>query len=319
MNVAHKGFRMAAVSAAALILAACGGGSKTPTGTITFSMTDAPVDEADMVVIAMEEFEFKPVDGAPFRVPVTELGRQLNLLDFTNGKKAVIIDDEEVPAGEYEWLRIHFDVEYPNSYVRLEEGGEIYQMFMPSGEQTGWKLVNGFTVPVNRPVEYIIDVNVRQSLLEPPGLSSPFGERAFLWKPTARIMNAAETGGVWGVVAAELLAEFPGNEAACGVDDAIALNAVYAFEGHGADPNAASVLTSDIVDYNLADNRSEYHLMYLLPGDYTVAFTCQAGADDGETDPLAGVEFSAAIDVTIVAGELKQCDIPPEDEESGPC
>lgn len=53
------------------MLAACGSDSKSGTGTLSFSMTDAPVDEAAAVIIAMTEFELKPADGAPFRVPVT--------------------------------------------------------------------------------------------------------------------------------------------------------------------------------------------------------------------------------------------------------
>jgi hypothetical protein len=314
MTTTHSSFRVAILAAAALILAGCGGDSKPATGILSFSMTDAPVDEADMVVIAMTEFELKPAGGPPFRVPVTEAGRVLNLLDFANGKKALIIDAEEVLAGEYDWLRIHFDME--DSYVRLKEGGKVYPLLMPSGEQTGYKLVSGFTVPVNRPVEYILDFNLRTSLIEPPGLAGPFGDRTFLLKPAIRIMNAEETGGVWGVVEDDLLALFNDEEDCAGGD------AVYAFEGHDVDPLAAPPLVTDIVDFDTATGASEYHLMFLLPGAYTLAFTCSASADDGvaETYPLedfADFGFSTAINVSVVSGELKQCDLPRDAED--PC
>jgi hypothetical protein len=307
---------MAVLAAGALILAGCGGDSKTATGILSFSMTDAPVDEADMVVIAMTEFELKPANGPPFRVAVNEAGRQLNLLDFTNGEAAVIIDGEEVPAGDYQWLRIFFDPEA--SFVRLEADGASYPLYMPSSEQTGYKLVSGFTVPVNAEVHYILDFDLRKSLLEPPGLSGPFGEdRLFLLKPAIRIMNAEETGGVWGVVDDDLLALFNDAEVCAGGD------AVYAFEGHDTDPLAAAPLVTDIVDFNNGTGASEYHLMFLLPGDYTLAFTCSATADDGltETYPLEDFEdfgFSAAINVVVVSGEVKQCDIP-QDDEADPC
>lgn len=310
----HTGFRVALLAAGAMILAGCGGDGKSATGSLSMSMTDAPVDEADMVVIAMTELEFKPVDGESFTVAVTEAGRALDLMAFTNGETALIIDDEEVPAGEYEWLRIFFDEE--SSYIRLEADGTTYPLFIPSGAQTGFKLVSGFTVPVNGSVEYILDFDLRKSVTEPPGLAGPFGEdRLFVLKPAIRIMNSVDTGGVQGVVAPALLGLAPGNEEAC-----LGGDAVYAFEGHGTDPLVAPPLVTDIVDFNVGTGDSEYHLMYLLPGDYTVAYTCSASADDGvaETYPLEGLEFSAAVNVTIVSGEVKQCDIPQE-EAADPC
>jgi hypothetical protein len=318
MKRIHTSTGMSLLAAGALILAGCGGGGNgDETGTISFAMTDAPVDEADMVVIAMTEFEFKPVEGPSFRVPVTAAGRELNLLDFTNGESALIIDDEEVPAGDYEWLRIHFDMQA--SFVRLEANGATYPLFMPSGAQTGYKLVSGFTVPVNRAVSYILDFDLRKSLISPPGLRGPSGEpRTFLLKPTVRIMNVEETGGVFGVVADDLLFEAPGNDAVCAEGGG---NAVYAFEGLGVDPLEAAPLVTDIVEFDNATGDSEYHLMYLLPGDYTLAFTCSASADDGvaETYPLDGLDFSEVIEVTVVSGELKQCDIPQGAEATGPC
>jgi hypothetical protein len=314
MTRSHTSLGLTIVAAGALMLAGCGGDDKPGTGVLSFAMTDAPVDEADMVVIAMTEFEFKPAGGQAFRREVTAAGRQLNLLDFTNGKSALIIDGEEVPAGEYQWVRIFFDMQA--SYVRLDDGA-TYPLFMPSGAQTGYKLVSGFTVPVNRPISYVLDFDLRKSLISPPGRGGPFGEpRTFLLKPAIRIMNAEETGAVHGVVASTLLAEDPDNESSCAGG-----NAVYAFEGHGADPLDGPPLVTDIVDFNIHTGDSEYHLMYLLGGDYTLAFTCSASVDDGvgETYPLAGLEFSAVIDVTVVAGETKRCDIPQDEAATGPC
>jgi hypothetical protein len=75
------------------------------------------------------------------------------------------------------------------------------------------------------------------------------------------------------------------------------------------------------VDFNTETGASEYHFMFLLPGDYTLAFTCSATADDGvaETYPLEGLEFSAVIEVNIVPDETKQCDIPQDEAATGPC
>lgn len=316
MISAKNSFPTAMLATAALILGACGSDSKPGTGTLSMSVTDAPVDEAYAVVIAMTEFEFKPAEGPAFRIAVTEAGRELNLLAFSNGEAALVIDGEEVPAGDYEWLRIYFDE--AASYVVLEEGGGTYPLFIPSGAQTGFKLVSGFTVPANDSVAYMLDFDLRKSLRSPPGLGGRFGEdRMFLLRPTVRIMNVAETGGVWGVVADALLA-MNNDEASCAGG-----NAVYAFEGLNVDPLGAGALplVSDIVELDETEGWHEYRLAYLMPGDYTLAFTCSASADDGvpETYPLEGLEFSEAINITVVEAQHKRCDIPPAEGQSDPC
>lgn len=325
MIATHTGLRVALLAAGALVLAGCGGssGNDDATGQVSFSMTDAPVDDVDQVVIAMTEFELKPADGEAFRVAVIpsegETYRALDLLAFTNGQSALLIDGEEVPAGEYEWLRIYFDEDA--SFV-VENDGGLYPVFIPSGAQTGYKLVSGFTVPVNDSVAYVLDFDVRKSLRLPPGLGGPNGEdRTYLLQPTVRIMNAEETGGVEGTVGDELLAL--NNPETCAGGDV-----VYAFEGHDVDPLAADApLVTDVVELNIETGASEYNLAYLLPGDYTLAFSCSASLDDGETyppeppaeptDPAFG--FSEQINVTVVSGEVKQCDIPQPLEATEPC
>ncbi len=323
MRSTHTALGTALLAAGALALAGCGGDTISAeeesgtSGVVTFAMTDAPVDEAYAVVIAMTEFELKPVDGESFRIPVNEAGRELDLLQLTNGESATIIEDEDIPAGEYEWLRIHFDK--AASYVQLEEGGGQYGFFMPSGAQTGYKVVGGLEVPVNESVEYILDFDLRRSLLAPPGLRrGPFGEdRAFLLKPTVRMMNRRITGGVRGLVAEDLLAM--NNVEACGVDG---VDAVYAFEGFDVDPLGVDVvpLVSDLVEPTMDATAYEYVLRFLLPGEYTLGFTCVANLDDGvvEDYPAEGLVFSETANVEIVAGEVKSCDLP-RPEGADPC
>lgn len=312
----HTTLGTALLAAGTLALAACGGDTtSSSSGVVTFSMTDAPVDEAHAVVVAMTEFELKPLGGASFRIPVNEAGRQLDLLQLTNGQSATLIEDESIPAGEYEWLRIHFDP--AASYVQLEEGGGQYSFFMPSGAQTGYKVVGGLEVPVNGSVEYVLDFDVRRSLREPGGMGrGPFGEdRAFLLKPTVRMMNRRITGGVSGLVGAELLAM--NNVEACGAEG---VDAVYVFEGFDVDPLAVVPLVSDLVEPTADATAYEYVLRFLLPGEYTLAFSCVANLDDGaeETYPAEGLAFSATANLEIVVDEIKSCDLP-RDEADGPC
>lgn len=328
------------VFAAALLAAGCGGSNtesqlpQSTTGTLSIGITDAPVDEAAAVVIAMTEFEFKPVgDEPPFTVAVEGAPRQLNLLDFTNGDSEIIIDGEEVPAGDYEWLRIYFDE--AASFVQLETDGTMYPLFIPSGAQTGYKLVQGFTVPLNDSVLYMIDFDVRKSLIEPPGLGGPTGNRTFLLRPTARIVNTADAGSVSGIVDQGLIDVF--NPRCADADPPLTGNAVYVFEGADAElddvadedtDGRAPPLTSDVVEQNAAGDY-EYMLKFLLPGTYKIAFTC-SGMADGATDddfPVptdegaehSGFDFDAEIVVEIESNVEKSCPIPAAEGATEPC
>lgn len=320
--------------AASLLVAGCGGSGASDVpdrGSLTIGITDAPVDDAAAVVIAMTEFEFKPAGDEPaFKVPVANAPRQLNLVEFTDGASATIIDNEDVPAGNYEWMRIYFDE--ASSFIQLESDGTMYPLVIPGGAQTGFKLVQGFTVPLNDNVTYMLDFDVRKSVVEPPGLSGPNGEpRRFVLKPAIRMTDVDETGAVEGIVDVSLTDI--GNERCLSADPPLTGNAIYVFEGPDAalddvaDEEIDGVggpLTNDVIDLNVVTGQYEYHLMFLLPGSYTLAFTCSAMADGaGDSDfPLpsdSGFDFDATMNVEVVSGEVKTCDIPSGQSQTDPC
>lgn len=339
-RLSHRPAFFATGLAAAALAAGCGGGGgglaeeEEPIGGISIGVTDAPVDDAAAVVVAMTEFEFKPAGDEPsFSVAVEGAPRELNLIEFTDGASAVIIDDEQVPAGDYEWLRIFFDEDL--SFVQLESDGTMYPLVIPSGAQTGFKLVSGFTVPVNDSVTYMLDFDVRKSLIEPPGLAGPMGSpRTFLLKPAIRMMNVDDTGAVSGVIDSALVDV---NNARCaGAEPPLTGNAVYVFEGLDAElddvadeeeqptDGRAGPLTSDVVELNDVTGDYEYHLMFLLPGPYTLAFTCSAMADGATDDDFpapseSGFDFDATINVEVVSGVEKRCDIAADDIPPEPC
>jgi len=324
---------LVSVSAICGLVAGCssgGDGAVTRAdSTLSIRVTDAPIDDAFKVVIDMTEFEFKPADGSAFRVPVMGGSRELNLLDFTDGASAVLIDGEAVPFGDYEWVRVYIDE--ATSFIQLTDTGAMYPLEIPSGPQTGFKLNTGLTVPRNSDVTYLLDFNVRRSIVErrigPPGNLV----RSFFLKPTIRVMNIAEVGGVKGIVD-NTLVEL--NNARCvntGGD------AVYVFAGVDAelddvaDPDTDGRLppiTSDVVTLNIATGEYEYDLSYLLPGPYTIAFTCSASADNSVSDddyppadpPVPDTfDFDRVINVEVVSGEIKQCDIPAGTDPVAPC
>ena len=83
-------------------------------------------------------------------------------------------------------------------------------------------------------------------------------------------------------------------------------NAVYVFSGSGVsaddiDGDSIEPVISALVNYDATSDSYRYQAAFLLEGDYTVAFTCNADAENIETND--DLQFGAEKDVTIKAGE----------------
>jgi len=312
--------RILAVAAASTLLAACGGdegdGAKQKTGTLKIGITDAPVDFADQVVVQFAGVELKPKDGEAFWIDFP--AKRLDLLELQGSRRAMLLDGETVPAGEYEWLRLKVEAD-PNvggdSYVRLEAGGEECEMRVPSGNQTGLKLVRGFTVGTGETTDFTIDFDLRKSLVAPPGQRTPMGTcggQAFLLKPALRMVDNLQVGAIGGVVDSSLVtsqcassteAPYPGNVYLFGPVPANGTVVPDDYDGLDNDPNGADAITSAMV----SKDDFSYTIGFVPVGNYVVAYTCDL--DDTALDadalptPPETVRFSpsegTAVTVTV--------------------
>ena len=319
------------VTAAVALLAACGGGGddgdKSKTGTLKLGITDAPVDYAESVVVQFTGVELKPVEGSPFSIDFTP-AKTFDLLDLTGTTRAMLVDGVQIPAGDYEWVRLKVNAD-PNvggdSYVVLNGTGEQCEVRVPSGDQTGLKLTRGFTVAVGAITDFTIDFDVRRSLVAPPGqktIVNSCGNQVFLLKPVLRMVNNLQVGSISGTVDLNLAAArcassttppYPGNvylfgPVAAGADDGT------------VSPDDYDGITSDGADA-IARARAgvtgDYTIGFVAPGRYKVAYTCDS--DDVEvnadTDATEEVEFTPAegTAVTVLAGQAADVDfvLPP--------
>jgi hypothetical protein len=204
-----------------------------------------------------------------------------------------------------------------DSYLALEDG-TMCSMWVPSGDQTGLKIVSGITVTTNRVSDYTLDFDVRKSVSAPPGHATASIEACaqnYLLKPAIRIVDTTQVGSIQGSVDPLLLA-------ACRDDpiDGIADHvAVYVFEDF--DPlNAVTVDDYDgdgdaIASASVVGDGGaySYEVGYLLPGDYRLGLTCTADVDGTAADEFDCVGDSCATtdpvftfldeqSVTVVAG-----------------
>lgn len=278
------------VTAAAFVaaLAGCGGGSSSDagdeTGFLSLNISDGPVHDAKKVCITFDEIEFKGQDQ-PFVVEL-DPPEKVNLLDFQGANAAPILISEELPAGNYQWMRLGVDASLGSNGGAGDTGGvicdgegsyivmndeSVYNLYVPSGAQSGLKLVSGFTVPANGSADFTAEFDLMQSITSPPGLDPDV-----VLRPTIRLVNNIEVGILTGEVAGELVTAEACAPSVYVFDDGVMPNAIDT--GEVADPEdpVATAMVSELTNADATTTYS-YTVGFLLPGSYEVAFTC-----DGE-------------------------------------
>jgi len=269
-------------------------GSQPKFGRINLRITDSPLTSAKRVVVQFTGLEIKPTAAADPEV-FDFAPRQIDLLALDGGGSEVLLADEMLPAGEYEWIRLKVNAgrDASDSFIELDDGS-VHPLFIPSGNQTGLKLIRGFTIGAGSTSNFTIDFDLRKSVIHPPGQ----GETYHL-KPVLRLVNNLEVGVIEGTVAAGLI-----------VDGCVP--AVYLYTGANVVPDdigsATPPLASTAVNLDSATGAYRYKLAFVPVGVSTVAFTC--GADDDAADVDDALTFSAPLDATVASGQTTTVDFP---------
>lgn len=281
---------LALLASAGLALAACGGESST--GELSVQLTDAPVDDATAVVIEVNGVTVHGPGGQKefgFDTP-----RSIDLLDLTGNTAEILIDNEVVTAGQYQWMRLDVDAgpSTMDSYIELEDGSR-HSLVIPSEEQTGLKVNVPFTVPAGGTADFTIDFDVRKSVHE-PGTSSI----DYVLRPTLRLVDNAEVGSIAGTVDAALVTT------EC--DPAVYLYSGSDITPDDVDANEPDPVTSAIPEMNADTGNFDYTIGFVTEGEYTVTYTCDAGIDEPDTDD--DMTFSHTQNVSVTAGETTSVD-----------
>lgn len=297
-------------------LAACssGGDGGSGTGTLNVQVTDAPVDGVEKIVVKVDGITLKPKQGAQTYHEAYEK-EPIDLLTLYDGESAMLLS-EEVEAGEYNWMKLEVTAECNDgdmdSYV-MDDMQNMYDLRVPSGDTSGLKLGNHFTVVQGSSTTLMIDWNTRF------GLTAPGPDGCYKLKPSLRVVDMTLHGSISGTVDTALI-----TDDACTSDpNTGAGNVVYVYEGDlgammmspddidGVEPDP--IATAD-VRLNDATGNQEYLVPFLSPGDYSVAFTCQAG-DDTVPDPdMLGlmvdeeISFTDGGSVMVMDGETTVVD-----------
>jgi hypothetical protein len=159
---------------ASVLIAGCGGGggsapAESPTGILNIAITDAPVDVVSKVNVQFTGVTLKPASGDEIEI-VFDTPKDIDLLTLTDGATADLLPDTEVPTGSYIWVRLAVNAKFDNDFdsYAMTPTGQM-ELQIPSGSETGLKLVSGFTVTANQSTNLIIDWDLRRALSDPIG------------------------------------------------------------------------------------------------------------------------------------------------------
>ena len=174
-------------------------------GTVTISLTDAPIDVASVkeVNITVSEIQYNLSTGGAdnWRTFTDFQGpRTIDLLSKTDGV-AEVLGALALPAGQYNQIRFMLDAPEdgtsvtakPSSYILFNDDSWA-ALFIPSADKTGFKAVNAFQVPVNGNVSITADFDLRRSIRT----TGRHSATTYLMRPTLRLVVENEAGRITG-------------------------------------------------------------------------------------------------------------------------
>lgn len=280
---------LGALLAAAIGLCGCGGGdspgSANFTGGISVNLTDAPVDSASEVNIVFTGIELHQASGTTTTIDFPS-SKSIDLMKLQNGVTSALTQESAVPAGDYDWMRLKVLASKNSqgeSYIKLLNGAQ-YPLWIPSGSETGLKLVRPFKVAQGSITRLVIDFDLRKSITAPPGQ-----DPNYIMRPTLRLLDQLQVGKLATTVNLATLAT---TQLGAGAAVSACKGGLYLFAGgaaipddqdgdaaDGADPILYQPLVYDGVNASVTVN-----LPFVEVGTYTLAATCNFDVDVADTN-----------------------------------
>ncbi|SHE47156.1 protein of unknown function [Fodinibius roseus] len=241
-------------------------------GTMTVQMTDAPIDSADAVNVFIERVEVNNAEDEEGWTVLNEPQQSYNLLELVNGATEVI-GSSELEPGVYNQIRLILS----EGGHSVEVNGEVHDMKVPSGPQTGIKL--NINAEIEPDIEYVLllDFDASRSVVAagPPGNAVKY-----LLKPVVTAKEEAITGNIEGTA-----------------DPAESRPVVYAISG-------TDTLASTIADTTSGD----FRIIGLEEGSYEVALHSRNEAYQSVVEEDVSVSVGATAEIGTI-------ELPPATEE----
>jgi len=185
-----------------LIFNGCNKTNDDGNGRLVVKVTDAPfpVNFIESATVTIIKVEIRKAgdgisDGNPFTV-LWEGSETFNLLELRNGVAEELLD-LEIPAGEYNLIRLYVD----EASLKVKDG-DNFSLKVPSGHQTGIKIFirPGLVVEGGLTTELLLDFDLSGSFVMRGNIDSPAGIKGFIFKPVIRAVNNSTAGRLEGKV-----------------------------------------------------------------------------------------------------------------------
>ena len=255
-----------------VVLAASGAscGQASGTGTLELYLTDAPIDAENVkgVYITINEIQYHVgeqwITCEGFEGPKT-----YDLLELAGGN-FTLLGDLTLPGGHYTQIRFILNIPEigppPASlgcYIEFTDNS-TEPLFVPSGNETGYKATGQFEVPVNGTVAVTADFDVRKAVV-----AADF----YILKPTIRLVVNNQAGSIRGSITNS-----------SNYTDII----VFAYENgtwagtEDDDPVYPESRFPNAVNSGKTDDEGGYRLPFLAAGTYDLVVAGYNGAVFGE-------------------------------------
>lgn len=218
------------ITGLALAFGCNGGGSDSSsggTGTLSLQLTDASIDGLKAVYVTIKEVRVHKADAGENTAAddentendaaevddddpdsgwtvVATPNKTYNLLELVNGAMEQL-GTKELEVGHYTQMRLMLGenpddttnilgAAHPFPNYLIGSGDDVHELKVPSGYQSGIKLVRGFDIDRDVPVELILDFDACRSVIEAGNSGN------YHLKPTIKVLDAVSYAVVKGVV-----------------------------------------------------------------------------------------------------------------------
>ncbi|WP_428772874.1 DUF4382 domain-containing protein [Vibrio sp.] len=310
---------------------------------VTLSVTDAPVDEMEKVVVAYSKVAFLPLDGskpilfdvyqkdeqgnyvddngAPLAEGEQPLAMRVDLLQYQGQLVKPLVEQQEIPVGDYKLCVFAHDGNHPDraSYVQDSVNQSQYPLTVkgdgkcPQGvgelPDAGVLYFNKtFTVNAQNN-DFVLDFDLRRGLKEDTTVPDSYS----IQRTSVSLINSVTTAELTGSVDP---ATFNDCELNTPSNNGFA-HAVYLYPGDVAmadmgtfagTGSVAPIAAANVQEIS-GDEGSSYQFGFghLAAGSYTLGYTCSAN-DDSEEGIVEGETFAinqASDAIALAAGDAK--------------
>lgn len=183
----------------------CGGSSSGSTGEISVDLTDATTDLYNAVYVTVDEVavHLSTAGENEWSVVSTPL-KTVNLIDLVNGVREEL-GVATLAAGHYTQMRLMIgdtadsainilSQGHPYANYVIDSANEYHELRVPSGAQTGIKVVHGFDISANGTTELVLDFDASKSVV----VAGTSGQ--YLLQPTIKVLSTIEASIISGTV-----------------------------------------------------------------------------------------------------------------------